>query len=235
MYDDIIKAETFAETYVAISKMSDEEVDSLLNTLTGPTAQNVPKMVDLPLTPKEVENLRRLKEAGKNMPLTVQGKRQIAQAVEAAKKRKVNQKRTAFQQALNQPKKVENPVNRAKRKKLSETQELPQQPQQQRPPLKPPKKQRTMSNKEMKRRMEARRKREQPPQTTQQPQEVETQAREPYKPTNQQPQQPLQQPPQRQLSEKVKQRLKRSPVLSQRTTPKRRRIQRRPVKVNPDA
>jgi len=226
MYDDIMKAETFAETYVAISKMSDEEVNNLLNTLTGPTAQNVPKMVDLPLTPKEVENLRRLKEAGKNMPLTVQGKRQIAQAVEAAKKRKVNQKRTAFQQALNQPRKVENPVNRAKRKKLSETQEPPQQtqqPQQQRPPLKPPKKQRTMSNEEMQQRMKAR-KREQQPQQTQQPPFPPAPPRQiPFPPPSQQTQQPQQ--TQQQLPPRVKSLLQKP----------RRRIQRRAVKVNPDA
>jgi len=28
MYDDIMKAETYAETYVAISKMSNEEVNN---------------------------------------------------------------------------------------------------------------------------------------------------------------------------------------------------------------
>ena len=164
------------------------------------------------------------------MPLTVQGKRQIAQAVEAAKKRKVNQKRTAFQQALNQPKKVENPVRRVKRlgqiQQPTQTSLTPKQQQamemfnqvqankrrrlgqpqqqvtlpQQNVPL--PKTQRTMSNEEMQRRMKERRKREQSQQTPEPPQQ-----------------------PQQQLPPRVQSILRRP----------RRRIQRRPVTVNPDA
>jgi len=257
MYDDIMKAETFAETYVAISKMSDEEVNSLLNTLTGPTAQNVPKMVDLPLTPKEVENLKRLKEAGKNMPLTVQGKRQIAQAVEAAKKRKVNQKRTAFQQALNQPKKVENPVRRAKR--LSQTQQpaqpqyndpktsdamtmlrevqankrrrLGQEPVQQNVPL--PKTQRTMSNEEMQRRMKARREKSQQTPLPPPPKYPPAPPREiPFPPPSQQ----TQQPQQTQQTQQPRQPQQLPPRVKSILRKPRRRIQRKqPVTVNPDA
>ena len=257
MYDDIMKAETFAETYVAISKMSNEEVNNLLRDLVGPNKDNVPNAPNLPLTPKEMERINRMKQAGKNMPLTVQDKKFLTDAVRNAKKRKVNQKRTKFQQALNQPRKVENPVRRARR--LGQTQQpaqqqyndpktsnamamfrevqenkrrrLGQQPQQQVPlpqqnvPL--PKTQRTMSNEEMQRRMKARREREQsqqqsqqqPQQTQQQPFPPAPPRQIPFPPPSQQPQQTQQLPP------RVKSLLQRP----------RRRIQRRPVTVNPDA
>lgn len=251
MYDDIMKAETYAETYVAISKMSNEEVNNLLRDLVGPNKDNVPNAPNLPLTPQEMERINRMKQAGKNMPLTVQDKKFLTDAVRNAKKRKVNQKRTKFQEAVNKPRKFENPVKRSrrlgqtqlpkesaqqyndpktaeamamfrevqanKRRRLGQQQNVPLP--QQNVPL--PKTQRTMSDKEMRERMKARREREKPQQ----------------QPSPQAPPRQIPFPPPRQLSENVKQKLERSPVLSQRTTPRRRRVIRRkqPVTVNPDA
>lgn len=252
-----MKAETYAETYVAISKMSNEEVNNLLRDLVGPNKDNVPNAPNLPLTPQEMERINQMRRAGKDMPLTIQDKKFLTDAVRNAKKRKVNKKRTAFQQALNKPRKVENPVKRAKR--LGQTQQPAQTSlnpkqqqamemfnqvqenkrrrlaQQQQVPLPQknvplPKTPRTMSNEEMQRRMKARRKREQSQQQPQQQPQTTQQQPFPPAPPREIPFPPPSQQPQqtqRELPPRVKSLLQRKP---------RRVIRRKqPVTVNPKA
>ena len=151
--DEILKAESYAETYVLLKQMSNEELDALMGDLTGqkvpspkPTGKTmteeerkrrvettknkkptVPSMIDLPLTPEQRQKIIRMKEAGNNMPLSTKDRMDLTSAIQEAKKRKVDKKRNKFSNVLQNKKLTQKPrVNQPQ----PQPQPKPQQPNQ---------------------------------------------------------------------------------------------------------
>tara|TARA_R110001583_G_scaffold30210_8_gene104701 strand:- start:20726 stop:21607 length:882 start_codon:yes stop_codon:yes gene_type:complete len=132
--DEILKAESYAETYVLLKQMSNEELNALMGDLVGPTKDNVKSAPNLPLTPEQQKRIRELKQTGKNMPLASKDRGFLTNAIEEAKKRnalpKNNPRRKSFQNVL-------------QNKKLTQKPRVKQQ--QQPKPQQPPKPKETLS------------------------------------------------------------------------------------------
>lgn len=130
--DEILKAESYAETYVLLKQMSNEELNTLMGDLVGPTKDNVKGAPNLPLTPQQQKRIQELRETGKNMPLASKDRKFLTDAIQHAKQKnalpKNNPRRKSFQNVL-------------QNKNL--TQQTTQQPQQ---PPQPPKPQQTRQN-----------------------------------------------------------------------------------------
>ena len=131
--DEILKAESYAETYVLLKQMSNEELNALMGDLTGQTSSSpkttknkkptVPSMIDLPLTPEQQQKIMRMKEAGKNMPLSTKDRMDLTSAIQEAKKRKVDKKRNKFSNVLQNPQLTQKP-------RVKQQQQQPPKPQQ---------------------------------------------------------------------------------------------------------
>jgi len=125
--DEILKAESYAETYVLLKQMSNEELNALMSDLVGPTKDNVKGAPNLPLTPEQQKRIQELKQTGKNMPLAPKDRQFLTDAIEQAKQRnalpKNNPRRKSFQNVLQNQKLTQKP-------RVKQQQQQPPKPQQ---------------------------------------------------------------------------------------------------------